>query len=108
VHVFKGVHWGAPVDFFNIQTHELGSLSRDGAVPDALRSCEVRLARGDIPWILDDIPTHSETDTMNFSFLRTDVHNKTAINDNLAMWDCLERDEEDCARSFNTVSNTLG
>jgi hypothetical protein len=50
--------------------------------------------------ILDEVPTHSEADTMNFRFVWMDVNNKY-ISENLAFWYYMAQDEENCVGSFN-------
>jgi hypothetical protein len=51
---------------------------------------------------LDEVATHSEVDTVIFSFVGKDAHHKAAISDNFAFWYCLAWVEENFVGSVNT------
>ena len=64
LHVFISGHWCPEVEVLDVDAEVFGSGRAYGAVPKDFCGREVCCARGELPWVIDQISTGCEADTV--------------------------------------------
>ncbi len=98
LHVFEAGHGCAAVEVFNVEAHVSGVLRADDAVPQQFGACEVSSANSELAWIVDEVATCGQSDSVGIRFLWAVVDNNSCVRDASVAWDLFDlvvREHED-------------
>ncbi len=106
-HVLVSVHVCIKVIIFNVNAHALGIWGGDDAVESNFCRSETGGFSTDIAGVIYKITSNSETRSVDFGLVWSQLTNNAAVGNNSARGDLTVTDEEDGVGTLFSLSDTL-